>query len=461
MRPLVVIGDALLDVDLDGRADRLAPDAPVPVVHAAAERVRAGGAGLAATLAAASGDRPVTLVTALAGDDDARRLAALLDEAGVRVLPVDGIGATVRKARIRSGGQTLVRLDSGDLRPAPVSLPEPVRTALTSAAAILVADYGHGLAAHPELRRLLATLAVQVPVVWDPHPNGPPPVPGVRLALPNQREARLFAARAGAAPDSDHQQAARDAAALVRDWRAGAVAVTLGERGALLSVGTGVPTLLPVPLGAPAPGARPDPCGAGDCLSAAAALALAAGSLPSEAVAAGVRRASEYVRAGGQRPPERRPAGADAVARTREDGGIVVATGGCFDLLHAGHVELLRQARALGDCLVVCLNSDASVRGLKGPGRPLVAERDRVLVLEALDCVDGVVVFDERTPDAVIERLRPDLWIKGGDYSSDDLPEAAVVRRHGGEVVLLPYLSGHSTTELVARAAATPREAVR
>ena len=133
---------------------------------------------------------------------------------------------------------------------------------------------------------------------------------------------------------------------------------------------------------------------------------------------------------------------------------IVVATGGCFDLLHAGHVATLRAARRLGDCLVVCLNSDASVRRLKGPSRPLVPAADRVRVLEALECVDAVVVFDEDTPTEVLSRIRPDIWAKGGDYAGTDVPEAAVLQTWGGQAVVLPYLQGRSTTQLVHTATA-------
>ncbi|HEX8132786.1 MAG TPA: D-glycero-beta-D-manno-heptose 1-phosphate adenylyltransferase, partial [Actinomycetes bacterium] len=136
-------------------------------------------------------------------------------------------------------------------------------------------------------------------------------------------------------------------------------------------------------------------------------------------------------------------------ARVRAQGGTVVATGGCFDLLHAGHVATLRSARALGDCLLVCLNSDDSVRRLKGPERPLVPEADRIAVLEALDCVDVVVPFDERTPEALLARLRPDVFAKGGDYTLADLPEAARVAAWGGQAVVLPYLEGRSTTKLI------------
>jgi rfaE bifunctional protein nucleotidyltransferase chain/domain len=126
----------------------------------------------------------------------------------------------------------------------------------------------------------------------------------------------------------------------------------------------------------------------------------------------------------------------------------VVATGGCFDLLHAGHVSLLQAARSLGECLIVCLNSDASVRRLKGDGRPLNHVADRVSVLAALGCVDAITVFSEDTPCAVLERIRPDIWVKGGDYDGRDLPEAAVLENWGGVAVTVPYLNGRSTTRL-------------
>jgi rfaE bifunctional protein nucleotidyltransferase chain/domain len=127
----------------------------------------------------------------------------------------------------------------------------------------------------------------------------------------------------------------------------------------------------------------------------------------------------------------------------------VVATGGCFDLLHAGHVRTLRAARGLGDCLVVCLNSDESVRGLKGPGRPLNREEDRAEVLRALGCVDQVVLFGEPSPERVLGELRPDVWVKGGDYTPESLPETELVRGWGGAVVVVPYHDGRSTTRLV------------
>jgi D-sedoheptulose 7-phosphate isomerase len=146
---------------------------------------------------------------------------------------------------------------------------------------------------------------------------------------------------------------------------------------------------------------------------------------------------------------------AAVAARVRAAGGTLVAVGGCFDLLHAGHVGLLQQARRLGDALVVLVNSDASVRRLKGPERPIVTERDRVAVLRGLACVDAVELFDEDTPQAALERLRPDVFCKGGDYAGVVLPEEATMARWGGRVEVLAYLDGRSTSGIVHRVRAT------
>jgi D-beta-D-heptose 7-phosphate kinase / D-beta-D-heptose 1-phosphate adenosyltransferase len=464
---LVVVGDALLDRDLEGRAERLAPDAPVPVVDDPAERRRPGGAALAATLAALLDGRPVVLVTALAGDEAGTALRGLLELAGVEVVDLGLAGQTPEKIRVRAAGQSLLRMDRAT-RPGRVGpLGRSGRRALEGAAAVLVADYGRGVAAEPGVRAALAALPARRPLVWDPHPRGPAPVPGARLATPNRAEAAAFAAQA---PGDGLAAVTARARLLAERWAAAGVAVTLGPGGALLVEGAGAPLLVP----APATGGG-DPCGAGDRFAATAAGLLADGALPSEAVAGAVAAASAFVAAGGATTvqlgpgdpgtPEPHPPGPGAdrpsaegaaleralgvIAGVRGRGGTVVATGGCFDLLHAGHVATLRAARALGDCLVVCLNSDDSVRRLKGPERPLVREADRAAVLEALDCVDAVVPFDQRTPEVVLRRLRPDVFAKGGDYALADLPEAGLLASWGGQAVVLPYLEGRSTTQLM------------
>jgi D-beta-D-heptose 7-phosphate kinase/D-beta-D-heptose 1-phosphate adenosyltransferase len=456
--PLVVVGDALLDRDLDGRAERLAPDAPVPVVDDPTERPRPGGAALAATLAGLLDRREVVLVTALARDEPGAVLRRLLELAGVTVVDLGLAGPTAEKIRIRAAGRPLLRLDRGARPGRPGPLGDAGRRAIAGAAAVLVADYGRGLAAEPGVRAALADRRARVPLVWDPHPKGAPPVRDARLATPNRAESEQFVAEVAGEGLAAVTARAR---VLAERWSAAGLAVTLGAGGALLVAGTGAPLVVPAPA---APGG--DPCGAGDRFASAAAGLLADGALPSEAVAGAVAAASSFVAAGGaagvgmpEAPPtgERKPAAGGGaveralalVGRVRAEGGTVVATGGCFDLLHAGHVATLRAARALGDCLVVCLNSDDSVRRLKGHDRPLVPEADRVAVLEALGCVDAVVPFDERTPEAVLARLRPDVFAKGGDYALADLPEAAALAAWGGQAVVLPYLEGRSTTRLM------------
>ncbi|MBW3547820.1 MAG: SIS domain-containing protein [Actinobacteria bacterium] len=452
---LVVVGDALLDRDLDGSVERLAPDAPVPVVDAPVERTRPGGAALAASLAAADG-ADVVLVTALADDEPGRRLADLLERAGVEVVDLGLDGRTPEKVRVQAGGRTLVRVDHGGAPGTVGAATAGARTALDAAGAVLVADYGRGVAADAGVRRSLARLLPHTSLVWDPHPRGPEPVAGLRLATPNASEAARLVPQP---PGSGTAAVATRARALADRWQAGAVAVTLGSRGALL-VGPDGP-----PLAVPAPFADGDPCGAGDRFASAAAVALARGSLVSEAVEEAVHVASAFVAAGGaagfsvadlateKQDGDVGPVDAVALAaRVRREGGTVVATGGCFDLLHAGHVHMLQAARSLGDCLLVCLNADESVHRLKGPDRPLQSQDDRAAVLAALDCVDAVMIFDEDTPVQALEQLRPHVFAKGADYAVADLPEARSLARWGGEAVVLPYLQGRSTSRLMKEA---------
>jgi rfaE bifunctional protein nucleotidyltransferase chain/domain/rfaE bifunctional protein kinase chain/domain len=448
--PLVVLGDVILDVDLVGRADRLCPDEPAPVVEGAVPRCRPGGAALTAWLAAGHGI-DVVLVSARAGDDDADTVEQLL--AGrVQVVGLPSTGSTAVKTRVRAGGRTLLRLDRGGDTGRLLVDERHVRTLLSSASAVLVSDYGRGLAAHPQMREVLSAVAVDVPLVWDPHPRGSAPVPGTWLATPNSKE---VAAWAGApAPDGIGETVAL-ARSLHDQWRCRHIAVTLGAAGAALVPPSGTPLVAPaVKVDAH------DTCGAGDAFAAAAAVALARGATPADAVRLAVTAAGDFVRDGAASAvvatgAVREPARAtedEAVAvadRVRAAGGRVVMAGGCFDLLHAGHVEYLQSARRLGDCLVVAVNGDESLRRLKGEGRPLVPAPDRARILRALACVDAVVVFDEPTPAEVLRRVRPDVFAKGGDYLGADLPEADVVAEIGGQVVALPYLPGRSTTRLV------------
>ncbi|PYY32683.1 D-beta-D-heptose 1-phosphate adenosyltransferase [Curtobacterium sp. MCJR17_055] len=450
---IVVVGDTLLDVDVSGTSERLSPDAPVPVLDVRSEQRRAGGAGLVATMLAKDG-HDVRLVTVLGDDAPAERLRSLLP--GVTIVEGPSGAPTPVKTRVRVGDHALVRIDEGcDTPPVPAVTAE-MRAALEDADAVVVADYGRGLTAAEDMRSALTAVAERTPVVWDPHPKGEAPVVGVTVVTPNASEAQRFTGLGGTGVAF-----ATDAAAdLVARWAAHAVAVTMGERGALVGRRTerGLDSRF-----VPAPSVTAgDPCGAGDRLAAGVAVALASGAEIADAVTAGVADASTYLAAGGVAslvagapPAPIAVPGADrdalrVVHDVRAAGGVVVATGGCFDLLHAGHARTLSAARALGDCLVVCLNSDESVRGLKGPDRPIMGQDDRVELLLALDCVDAVVVFDESTPDEALRRFKPDVWAKGGDYTADELPESVTLAEWGGRVVTVPFHPGRSTTRLAA-----------
>ncbi|MFI1189386.1 D-glycero-beta-D-manno-heptose 1-phosphate adenylyltransferase [Streptomyces californicus] len=264
------------------------------------------------------------------------------------------------------------------------------------------------------------------------------------MAVPNTDEALHFTGHDG--PRDLAGDTAR-AVQLLAAWPVKQVAVTRGRDGAVL-----VADADGHPLAVPAQPAVGDTCGAGDQLAVTAAMTLAAGRLPSHAIAAAVDAATDYVNAGGPTAPAAAAHPSDATAplelaaRIRARGGRVVGAGGCFDLLHAGHLSLLHQARHLGDVLIVCINSDASVRRLKGADRPVVGERERAALLSALDCVDDVLVFAEDTPEKVLAELRPDIWVKGGDYAGRRIAEADLVESWGGEVVTVPFLEGHSTT---------------
>jgi D-beta-D-heptose 7-phosphate kinase / D-beta-D-heptose 1-phosphate adenosyltransferase len=450
---IAVVGDTLLDVDVSGTSERLSPDAPVPVVDVRTDDRRAGGAGLVATMLARDG-HDVTLVTVLSDDARATEIRDLLPD--VRVVAGPSGAPTPVKTRVRVVDHALVRIDEGCATPPVPDVTDQMLAVLDDVDAVVVADYGRGVAAAPALRDALTTAAERIPVVWDPHPKGARPVPGTTVATPNASEARAFTG-ADAAAGHGVPFATEAAATLVEQWGVGAVAVTLGDRGALVSDRAAGSRFVPAPSVTAG-----DPCGAGDRLAAGVAVALAAGADVADAVSAGVVAASEYLAAGGvtalfadDGPAPLQVPGADHDAirlahEVRSAGGTVVATGGCFDLLHAGHARTLSAARALGDCLVVCLNSDDSVRALKGPDRPIMSQEDRVELLLALDCVDAVLVFDEQTPDDALRRFRPDVWAKGGDYTASELPESATLAEWGGRVVTVPFHPGRSTTRLAA-----------
>jgi len=453
--PLVVVGDVLLDRDLTGVVERISPHAPVPVVDRVESEAGPGGAGLAALLGRQDG-RPVVLVTALSDDVHGTALARLLADSGIHVVDLGLAGPTPVKTRVRSQGRVLLMLSEAPARPAAIRRPLTGQEAdvVLGASAILVSDYGGRLLHEASVRAVVEKATTRMPVVWDVHPAGAEPVGSVRLVTPNVREAEALA---DPIPGSSLSADVGRAENLLRKWTAASVVVTRGEAGAVLVDGVDA---LPLVVPAPTVSDR-DSCGAGDRFAITAAALLADGRLVSEAVVGAVEASSRYVASEGSSaalsasseavPLTGRDGARRLVADVRSRGGTVVVTAGCFDILHAGHVAMLQGARRLGDCLVVCLNDDDSVRGLKGDDRPIVPAQERAALLMALEAVSSVVVFAEDRPDSVLREIRPEIYVKGGDYRIEQVREAELVAGWGGRTVLMPYVQRWSTSGIIAK----------
>ncbi len=463
--PVVVVGDAVLDGWLGGPTSRLSREAPVPVVDVERTRYAAGGAANTAVNLAAMGAQ-VTFLSVVGPDLDGHLLRELLRAAGVDdtdVLAEPG-RETCAKRRVSAGGQMLVRFDTGSTAP----LGDDLRAALldrlaataAGAAAVVVSDYALGLLGEPAVDAV-AALGHPCVVVDARHPQRWARV-RPRAVKPNFAELEPLLA-----PGLDRAERVVAAADRVRALLgAEVVAATLDGDGAVL-LSDGPPVRLHT---TPQPDAHA--AGAGDSFTAALALALAQGAEPGQAGELAQRAAQVAVRRPGTTPctaadlreavtqHEQRVQDlgrlADLVAGHRSRGRRVAFTNGCFDVLHAAHVAHLREARALADVLVVGLNGDASVRRLKGADRPVNGVEDRAAVLSGIAGVDHLVVFDADTPAELLEVVRPDVYVKGGDYTPEMLPETALVERLGGEVVTLGWVDETSTDELLDRIRATP-----
>jgi D-beta-D-heptose 7-phosphate kinase / D-beta-D-heptose 1-phosphate adenosyltransferase len=424
---IVVVGDALLDRDVEGSTTRQCPDSEGPVVDVERDLVRSGGAALAAALLARHG-ADVVLVTSIGADRAGAELRRECDRAGIEVRHVTTPSATPQKIRIRCAGSTIARVDI-DCGPNAVPVfPPAILGVIDGADAVLASDYGRGVLARREVRGALRASARRVPLVWDPHRLGARPLRAAAAATPNLDEA-IAAVGAEGCPDVL-------AARLSTQWRC-PVVLTLAAAGAVVAT--------PGSATFHVPGEHVDDldsCGAGDRFAGSLTASLAAGATLADATRLACTDAAAYV-AGGPR----------LVSAAAGSAPVVVAAGGCFDVLHAGHVRMLRHARSLGDRLVVLLNSDDSVTRLKGPARPVNPQADRAEVLLGLGCVDEVIVFDGDDPTAELERFRPDVFVKGAEYTARTIPEAAVLARWGGRVELAPMVHGRSTTRILRVAA--------
>ena len=457
---VIVAGDVMLDQYLFGATSRISPEAPVPVVHIADTDDRPGGAANVAVNLAALG-ASTRLLGVVGQDGPADILESVLSSRGIdcgfhRVSD----RPTITKTRVQSRGQQLIRLDQENAAPlSDGALTSTLATSLDGAGAVILSDYGKG--ALTDVTAMIARCReAGVPVLIDPKGTEFTKYRGASLITPNQSE---FEAVAGVS-DSDAELVQRGMAMLA-DLELDALLITRSEKGMLLLEDGSAPLFLSTQ-------AREvfDVTGAGDTVIATLAAALAAGEPLASAAALANLAAGLVVRKIGVAtvtPTELRVAlhqrgqggrglvAADELAgmmaESRERGERIVMTNGCFDILHVGHVAYLEEAKSLGDRLVVAVNDDDSVQRLKGEDRPINALDDRMLVLAGLAAVDWVVPFSEDTPRDLIASLLPDVLVKGGDYQPEEIAGGREVLENGGEIRVLSFRDGHSTTRLIDR----------
>lgn len=459
---VLVAGDLMLDRYWHGGTSRISPEAPVPVVRVDQIEERAGGAGNVALNISALGGQ-VEILGHCGQDEAGTSLIELLEAQGVACRIARSMSApTIMKLRVISRHQQLIRLDfeepfeNEDIE----SLHASFKEALPDVDVIVLSDYGKGSLAHPEsLIDVARSLGKKVLV--DPKGSDFSKYRGATLLTPNRHE---FEAIVGHARDED--ELVRLGETLRDELNLEALLITRGDEGMTL-LARGTP-----PLHLPARAKEVfDVTGAGDTVIAVMAAALA-NELPlTEAahlanVAAGIvvgklgtatvspEEISEALH--GRKAEHRGVISTKSLlpvlASARACGERVVATNGCFDILHPGHVDYLQRARLLGDRLIVLVNSDDSVRRLKGPERPINTLSHRMAMLAALECVDWVIAFDEDTPRDLIGVILPDILVKGGDYTDIRLIAGHDhVLAHGGRVEILEFVEGHSTTSIIER----------
>lgn len=457
---VLVVGDIMLDRYWHGGTSRISPEAPVPVVKVEQIEERPGGAGNVALNAASLG-ASVSLI-GLTGDDEAAdaletRLSSTSIECGfVRNTEL----ATITKLRVISRHQQLIRLDFEDHQDqyARVSVNEKAIAALKPGQVMLLSDYAKGAIRAPA-SMIQEARSRGIPVLVDPKGTDFERYQGATLLTPNLHE---FEAVVGECKDD--KTLIERAQRLIKTLQLDAMLVTRGEQGMTLVRGKEQDAHY-----FPAKAKEVyDVTGAGDTVIATLASSLAAGADLVTAtalanLAAGIvvgklgtaaintvelRRATRGDRGTGLGVVTEEQL-AIAMASARQDGERLVMTNGCFDILHSGHVHYLTQAKELGDRLIVAVNDDQSVSRLKGPGRPVNSTERRMAVLAGLGAVDWVVQFSEDTPERLIAKLLPDVLVKGGDYQVDEIAGAKQVIVNGGEVKVLDFVDGISTTRII------------
>ena len=462
---VLVVGEAMLDSYLEGTSSRLCQEAPVPVVDISDRRDVPGGAANTAANIVSLGAKAVFL--SVVGDDhEGDKLKRILRQRGIATEHLLTTSrTTLAKQRVLAASQLIVRFDQGSTKAiaqeVEQELIERLVTLFTECDAVIVSDYGYGILT-PRVIETLVKLQADRPrvLVVDSKRLEAYRELEATAVKPNYDEAIRLLNLPKLTGSERIEQIEANGAPLLTLTGAKLAAVTLDANGAIIFERDRPPYRTEA-----TPVSNIGATGAGDTYVSALTLALAAGrnsqtaaSLAAAATAIVVSQASttacnvwELRRSGNQKYISDRPDLALLVQQLHSTGQRVVFTNGCFDILHPGHVIYLEQAAALGDILIIGVNSDESVRGLKGTSRPINALGDRLTVLSALASVDYVVPFAESTPIELIKIVRPDIYVKGGDYTPQTLPEAPVVQELGGVVKILPFVSDRSTTSLINR----------
>ncbi len=467
---LAIIGDLIMDRYMIGDVSRISPEAPIPVLAVKTNELRLGGAGnVAANLVAMEANVEVVGVV---GDDGLGR--AMREEfeaigADVEGLVIDGSRPTIEKTRMMSGVQQMLRVDREERTAIPAEVEARILAASLQAVSrcdcVVLSDYGKGLLTDGVLTQVIAAARKRgIPVLVDPKGADFTRYRGATLVTPNRKEAELALGRS--IPDLESLPAAADE--LNERAELDLIVVTLSADGIYFKSRE-----KPLREGRIPAVARAvyDVTGAGDTVVSQLALYLALRWDIADAVAMANHAAGVVVARLGThsvtrselmaRLVESRPSTgkvltdadlAGVMEEWRREGKRVVFTNGCFDVIHAGHVSYLRFARDKGDVLIVGVNSDESVSRLKGPTRPVNCIDDRLQVLAAMEMVNAVVAFGEDTPKNIIERVTPDVLVKGEDWADKGVVGREWVESHGGQVVLAPVMAGRSTTSILERA---------
>ena len=459
---ILVIGDVMLDRYWFGDAVRLSPEAPVPIVNIKQIDDRPGGAGNVALNIAALGAR-VTLLGITGNDEAGRILLAQLAGAGVsHDIQCLADVPTITKLRVISRHQQLIRMDFEEKSPIfdPIQLIQCYKNHLKNIDLVILSDYGKGTLFDPQECIQLA-IAANVPVLVDPKGIDFSKYKNADLITPNLKEFEMIVGIS-----ANEQEIISKGQQFLEQHNINALLLTRGERGMTLIQRHEEEIHIPAH-------AREvfDVTGAGDTVIGVLGTAIAAGSSLRQAMGIANLAASLTVAKLGAATvsvPELQIALAGnattitggimneeqliiATAEARIKGKRIVFTNGCFDILHAGHVTYLQQAKQLGDYLIVAVNNDESLRQLKGPGRPINTVEQRMTVLAGLGVVDWVIAFDDHTPERLLKKLQPNILVKGGDYTIDEVVGADIVRAYGGDVRVLGVIKNLSTTDIINR----------